>query len=82
MRKIAITLVILLLLALPASAFTGVSSANSQTTVDSNGSCFVTVSIQMTLGVMPETLVYPLPAKATNITVNGLLTLALYAMWI
>lgn len=79
MRKIAITLVILLLLALPASAFTGVSSANSQTTVDSNGSCFVTVSIQMTLDVMPETLVYPLPAKATNITVNGLLVSGAYS---
>ena len=79
MRRIAIAILILFLLTIPAAAFTGITSADHQTEVSSNGSCRVTMTIQLTLDSVPAALVYPVPANATQITVNGTLVSAAYS---
>lgn len=71
MRRVVIALLILVLLALPVAAFNGVTSAENQTTVSTDGSCQVTMTLQLTLDSVPAALVYPVPANASGISVNG-----------
>ena len=71
MRRLIIMLAILLLLALPVSAFSGISSAQNQTAVSADGSCEVTLTLRLEMDVIPPALVFPLPADAKSITVNG-----------
>ena len=71
MRRLAIVLLFLFLLTLPVAAFNGVTSAENQTAVSSDGSCQVTVQLQLTLDSVPAVLVYPVPENAFGITVNG-----------
>ena len=71
MRKIAMILVLLLLLALPVSAYSGITSAQNQTSISANGSCNVTLSITLELDAVPRELVFPIPGNAADITVNG-----------
>ncbi len=71
MRRLSIAIAILLLLTLPVSAFSGISSAHSASSVSGDGSCQVSLTLQLTLDALEDKLVYPLPAGASNITVNG-----------
>ncbi len=71
MRRFLILISIFLLLALPAAAFSGITSAHSAAVVSADGSCQVTLTLQLTLEDEVSKLVYPLPADATDISVNG-----------
>lgn len=71
MRRIAIITAICLLLALPVSAFSGISSAENQTVVSAEGTCEVTLTLALQLDTIPAALVFPLPANASNVSVNG-----------
>lgn len=71
MRKIWIFMALVLVLAMPAAAFSGITDAESHTTAASDGSCQVTLTIHLELDTLPAELKYPLPAQARDITVNG-----------
>ena len=71
MRRIGILLILLLLLTLPVSAFSGISSALSDTQVSSDGSCQITLTLQLTMDSITPSLVFPLPEGASDITLNG-----------
>lgn len=79
MRRVIAILSIILLLALPVSAFSGITTARNNTTVASDGSCQVTLSISVQLDSMPASLVFPVPASATGITVSGISVSAPYS---
>lgn len=79
MRRFFVIIALCLLLALPVSAFSGISSAENQTTVNQNGTCEVTLTISLQLDSVPATLVFPLPAGATGISVNGTPVTASYS---
>ena len=71
MRRIFLAILCVFLLALPVSAVSGISSARSQTVVDSDGSCQVSLTLTLQLDSAVSDLVFPLPAQARDITVNG-----------
>jgi len=74
MRKalaVVICLVILTSLAIPVSAVTGISSGNIDAIVSSNGSCQITLDLTVHLEGSSADLLFPIPADARNITVNG-----------
>ena len=71
MRRIFILFLCIFLLAIPVSAFSGVTSAHYDTIVDSDGSCEVTMTITLQLDQAVSDLVFPLPGQARDITVNG-----------
>lgn len=71
MRRISLLVAVLLLLAIPVSAYSGISSARSETTVSANGSCQVTLTLQLTMDTLEGTLVFPVPAEAEEISLNG-----------
>lgn len=71
MRRLAIFILLLALLAFPVSAFSGIRSADSNTTVADDGSCEITLTINLELEVIPAQLNFPLPESAANVTVNG-----------
>jgi len=69
-RKLVCVFLCILLLALPVCAFDGITSAQSQTVVNSNGACQITLTatLQLTSSSAPS---FPLPENAGNITLNG-----------
>lgn len=74
MRKIVAFLCIVCLLCamvVGANAVTAAKSVSSHTTVSSDGSCQVTLSVTIHLDQPVEGLQFPLPGEAENITVNG-----------
>lgn len=71
MRRFCIIFILAFLLTLPVSAFSGITSAQNQTTAASDGSCQVTMTLQLQMDTLPSVLVYPVPADARDITVNG-----------
>ena len=71
MRRFFLAVLCVFLLALPVSAVSGISSAQSQTVVASDGSCQVTLTMTLQLDSAVSDLVFPLPAQARDITVNG-----------
>lgn len=71
MRRIFIFLLCCMLLTTAVSAAGTVSSLQSSTTVHSNGTCEVTMNVQLTLTEVPAQLHFPLPAEARNISLNG-----------
>lgn len=74
MRKAGILLLTLLLvLALPVTGFaaTAASKASLSAAVSSNGSCQVTLDLQLHLDSAPEDLDFPLPRNARGVTLNG-----------
>ncbi len=48
-----------------------VTQMESAVTVYENGSCDVTLNVQLSLQEAPQKLLYPLPAEAKNISLNG-----------
>lgn len=71
MRRILLFILCITLLALPVSALSAISSANSESAVDSDGTCQVTLTISLRLDGSASGLTFPLPENARNITVNG-----------
>ena len=71
MRKLISVLLLILLLALPVRAFSGISDVNSQTTVSADGSCQVSLTLQLQVTDIPTFLIFPLPVEAESITVGG-----------
>lgn len=72
MRRIIGFLLIIALLALPVSARSSITSAQSQTQVSANGSCGVTVTFTLQLEAAESDLYFPLPTAARDISVNGM----------
>ena len=71
MRRILLFILCITLLALPVSAFSAISSATSETVVESDGTCHVTLTVSLHLDGSSAGLTFPLPESARNITVNG-----------
>ncbi len=71
MKRFLIYMVLLALLAVPVSARSGITSAQSQTVVSENGSCQVHLTFTIQLDSPDPDLTYPLPPDARDITVNG-----------
>lgn len=71
MRRLVLVLLCAALLAVPVGAVGGVTSANNQTVVDSDGSCQVTLTMTLQLEGEVSGLEFPLPKSARDITVNG-----------
>ena len=74
MKKLLVFLsavVLILGLASGVSAATGASSVSAFATVATDESCQITVSATLHLEAVMQELTFPLPAQATNITVNG-----------
>lgn len=74
MRRILLGMICILLvalLALPAFAAGSVDNLQSSTTVASDGSCKVFLTLQIRITDVPESLYFPLPGNARNISLNG-----------
>ena len=75
MKRILSLLVCILLLAgsfcIPVSAESAASSVNLMCTVNSEGDCLVTMTVNLRLESNVEKLYFPLPLNARNITLNG-----------
>ncbi len=71
MRRIFIALLCCLLLVTAVSAKSAVSQLQINTAVDSDGTCQVTLSLQLQLDAVPDSLMFPLPGNARDISVNG-----------
>lgn len=72
MRRLIIFLLCLILLILPVSAASSVTSIRSNVTVSFDNTCQVSLSVNLRLEEPVETLWYPLPAQARNISLNGM----------
>ena len=74
MRKVLAAVLCLVILtgsALPVSAVTGISTGNIEAIVSPSGSCQMTLDLTVHLEGSSTDLVFPIPADARNITVNG-----------
>lgn len=71
MRRVIIALLCCLLLTTAVSAESYVSDLQSAATVSSDGTCEVTVTVQLSLEEDPGAIWFPLPKAARDITVNG-----------
>lgn len=71
MRRFFIALICCILLVTAVSAASSATDLQSNTTVSSDGTCQVTVTLQLKLDENPAQLLFPLPADARNITLNG-----------
>jgi len=76
MRRLLILLLCCLLLTVPVSAASSVTDLQSTTTVSGDGSYRVTLTVVLQLEERPEKLVFPLPAQAKDVTLNGTITRA------
>lgn len=72
-RLVMLAACILLLgvIAMPASAESSASKIQTYVTVNSEGDCLVTMYVTLSLEAAEESLSFPLPANATNITMNS-----------
>lgn len=74
MRKFALIITAIFLIAaisLPVFAANDVERAGLIASVDSSGSCQVTLTLTLRMDQMDRTMRYPIPADATNILLNG-----------
>ena len=72
-RLIMLVLCIVMLgvIAMPASAESTASRVESYVNVNSDGDCLVSMTVTLHLESAYESLAFPLPIQATNITMNG-----------
>ncbi len=70
MKKWILILLLVLSLCIPAAA-SEVTSLQSNSVLESDGSCRVSVSISLLLDSSPDALVYPLPLTAEEVLLNG-----------
>lgn len=71
MRRIILFILCCLLLTTAVSAASSATDIQSSTIVNSDGTCQVTMTVQLKLEEVPADLYFPLPAAAKNITLNG-----------
>lgn len=71
MRRIFILILCCLCVIGSVSAVSGVSSANSRTTVAADGTCQVTLRVNLRIDEAQNKLTFPLPERAKDISVNG-----------
>ncbi len=71
MRRIFLAFLCCLLLATAVCAASTASDLQSTTTVTADGTCEVAVTLQLKLEEQPAQLLFPLPADARNISLNG-----------
>lgn len=71
MRRVFVFIAVFLLLMLPVSAANSADSVYNQSTVASDGSCDITLTLQLKLDSVGSKIVFPLPADARDVTVNG-----------
>ena len=75
MKRILTLLSVLILLAgclcIPVSAESAASSVNLMCTVNSEGDCFATMTVNLRLEAATDNLYFPLPLNAKNITLGG-----------
>ncbi len=71
MRRFFIAILCCLMLVTAVSAASSATDLQSSTTVTSNGTCEVTLTLQLQLEERPAQLLFPLPSQARNITLNG-----------
>ena len=74
MRKagaIILILIIVISLACTVSAATGVTGGSITATVTSDSACLITMDLQLHLEGGSQDLLFPVPANAKNITING-----------
>ena len=75
MKRIFSLLICLVLMAgcfcIPVSAESAASSVNLMCTVNSEGDCLATMTVNLRLEAQMEKLYFPLPLNAKNITLNG-----------
>lgn len=64
-------LIIICSAAISVSASTAVSGGTAEALVSSDGSCQITLDLTLQLDGSVEDLVFPIPAEARNVTVNG-----------
>lgn len=69
--RIMLGAVLILFLAFPAAAVSSASQVESFLTVAADGSCQVTTTVTLHLEQTQEDLVFPIPAGAANVTLNG-----------
>ena len=70
-RPVLWLLLLTVCLVLPVSAETYASQAESFITVNSEGDCIVSMSVRLYMDAPVESLTFPLPLNATDITLNG-----------
>ena len=70
MRRILMAILCCLLLVTAVSA-SSVTDLQSNTSVHANGTCEVTLTVQLQLDEIPESLNFPLPKNARDISLNG-----------
>lgn len=71
MRRIIILILCCLCLVGSVGAVSGITSAQSQTFVDIDGTCQVTLNVTVRIDVAESKLTFPLPERAKNIALNG-----------
>ena len=71
MRRIFILILCLFLLTTTVSAAGTVNSLQNTTQVDTDGTCQVTLIMQLTLDAADKDLYFPLPSTARDVSVNG-----------
>lgn len=71
LRRILTLALCLLLIAMPVLAASEATSLRSATAVSSTGECQVTLTVTVHLESADENLVFPLPASATSVSLNG-----------
>ena len=64
-------MVILIIGALPAQAASSVTGADMTAAFQQNGSCLVTLELNLHLEGDSQNLQYPLPGNARSVTING-----------
>lgn len=71
MRRLFLTILCIALLTTAVHATDAVTQLQSDTTVASDGTCQVSMVVQLSLDSVPEEPRFPLPAAARDITLNG-----------
>ena len=68
---LTVCVVLCSVLCIPAYAETAASKVDLYCTVNSEGDCLVTMTVNLRLEAMYDKLTFPLPLEAKNITLNG-----------
>ena len=71
MRRVLIAFLCCLLLVTAVSAASTATDLQNNTTVSSDGTCQVAITLQLKLDEVPAELLFPLPADARDISLNG-----------
>lgn len=70
-RFLAVAMLCCLLLAIPAMALPGVADISGQATVDTDGGCRITMTVQLVMESAQSDLTFPLPSDAADVLLGG-----------